>query len=72
MCFSCRTSPYHDYVSCDQHLRILLQRSNTNEALHLRWELENCKKCPSCSTRISREEGCNKVDCLFCGHKFCW
>ncbi|KAI8646280.1 hypothetical protein BD408DRAFT_7114 [Parasitella parasitica] len=21
---------------------------------------------------INRDEGCNKVDCLLCGHRFCW
>jgi hypothetical protein len=21
---------------------------------------------------INRDEGCNKVDCLLCGYRFCW
>ncbi|KAH6572232.1 hypothetical protein BASA60_006733 [Batrachochytrium salamandrivorans] len=38
----------------------------------LEWKLENSKRCPNCSVLINRDEGCNKVDCLYCGHKFCW
>eukprot|EP00158_Paraphelidium_tribonemae_P005990 Partr_v1_DN27619_c0_g1_i7_m65423 len=38
----------------------------------LRWKYENSKSCPRCCTLISREEGCNKVDCSMCGFRFCW
>jgi len=39
---------------------------------NLRWKVENSKNCPRCYTLIQRDDGCNKVDCAMCGHKFCW
>lgn len=30
------------------------------------------RPCPNCSVMINRDEGCNKVDCLLCGYRFCW
>lgn len=39
---------------------------------NLKWKLENSKACPRCFSLICRDEGCNKVDCTMCGHKFCW
>jgi hypothetical protein len=48
----------------------------SNTALDLiatyKWKLNNSKNCPRCWTIINREEGCNKVDCLMCGNRFCW
>ncbi|KAL1914674.1 uncharacterized protein VTP21DRAFT_8085 [Calcarisporiella thermophila] len=38
----------------------------------LRWKLENSKACPHCSVLIHRDDGCNKVECLHCGYRFCW
>lgn len=32
----------------------------------------NSRPCPNCSVMINRDEGCNKVDCLLCGYRFCW
>lgn len=49
--------------------------SVTNEAEELeniKWKLANSKACPTCGIMISRAEGCNKVDCTMCGHRFCW
>jgi hypothetical protein len=38
----------------------------------IEWKLRHCRQCPVCSIMINREEGCNKVDCPFCGYAFCW
>jgi hypothetical protein len=42
------------------------------ELNNLKWKLENSKPCPKCFVLIHRDEGCNKVDCSFCGFRFCW
>ncbi|CAJ0851038.1 13812_t:CDS:2 [Entrophospora sp. SA101] len=47
--------------------------NNTVDALEIiKWKLENSKSCPNCSILINRDDGCNKVDCLHCGYRFCW
>ena len=33
---------------------------------------EFSRGCPRCAIMICRDEGCNKVDCLYCGFQFCW
>lgn len=30
------------------------------------------KPCPQCKSLISREEGCNYINCYTCKHEFCW
>ncbi|KAJ3124489.1 E3 ubiquitin-protein ligase arih2 [Nowakowskiella sp. JEL0407] len=37
----------------------------------LDWKLRNSKHCPNCSVLINRDDGCHKVDCVYCGHKIC-
>ncbi|RHZ79859.1 hypothetical protein Glove_140g136 [Diversispora epigaea] len=39
---------------------------------NIKWKLANSKSCPNCSILINRDDGCNKVDCLHCGYRFCW
>lgn len=74
ICFSCGTIPYHDNLTCQEHMKIILQnQQGTKEALDtIGWKLKNSKMCPNCSVMINRDEGCNKVDCALCGHQFCW
>ncbi|KAI8380197.1 hypothetical protein BD560DRAFT_432069 [Blakeslea trispora] len=38
----------------------------------LGWKLKHSRRCPNCSIMINRDEGCNKVDCSYCGFSFCW
>jgi len=38
----------------------------------IHWKLQNTNPCPNCSILIHRDDGCNKVDCMLCGHRFCW
>ncbi|KAI8927088.1 hypothetical protein BC831DRAFT_453885 [Entophlyctis helioformis] len=73
VCFSCGATPYHTGQSCTESIQQTISLGGSSDAIaSLRWKLMNGKRCPNCSILINREEGCNKVDCLFCGHKFCW
>jgi hypothetical protein len=74
MCFSCGVAPYHQGRNCQEYMsHLITTQQGSEETLQtLIWKLANSKRCPNCSVLINREEGCNKVDCLFCGHKFCW
>jgi hypothetical protein len=48
-------------------------KNNIMDALeNTKWKLANSKSCPNCSILINRDDGCNKVDCLHCGYRFCW
>ncbi|KAG0284825.1 E3 ubiquitin-protein ligase arih2 [Linnemannia gamsii] len=38
----------------------------------MQWKLANTNPCPNCCILIHRDDGCNKVDCMLCGHRFCW
>jgi hypothetical protein len=49
------------YVSCVQR-----------DVETLRWKVAFSKSCPQCHVLIQRDDGCNKVDCTFCGYRFCW
>ncbi|KAF9430345.1 E3 ubiquitin-protein ligase arih2 [Podila epigama] len=42
------------------------------EMTTLEWKLHNTKPCPNCCILIQRDDGCNKVDCMLCGYRFCW
>ena len=36
------------------------------------WIIVNTKKCPKCSSRIEKNQGCNHMHCKICNHDFCW
>ncbi|KAG0018131.1 E3 ubiquitin-protein ligase arih2 [Entomortierella chlamydospora] len=38
----------------------------------IQWKLANTNPCPNCCILIHRDDGCNKVDCMLCGYRFCW
>ncbi|KAF9929977.1 hypothetical protein BGZ67_006021 [Mortierella alpina] len=42
------------------------------DASTIQWKLSNTNPCPNCCILIHRDDGCNKVDCMLCGHRFCW
>nr|KAJ3400505.1 hypothetical protein HK105_004692 [Polyrhizophydium stewartii] len=77
VCISCGFSPFHSGQTCTECIADMVARSASDAAssetlASLEWKMRNSKRCPNCSVLINRDEGCNKVDCLFCGHKFCW
>ncbi|KAI9204131.1 uncharacterized protein BJ171DRAFT_506177 [Polychytrium aggregatum] len=73
LCFLCGEQ-YHPQKSCHEHMQDLLAHHEGSEEVqaNLSWKLENSKRCPSCCILITRDEGCNKVSCLYCGYQFCW
>ncbi|CDH58653.1 hypothetical protein RO3G_03195 [Lichtheimia corymbifera JMRC:FSU:9682] len=63
----------HSGITCIDNLRRKLQQTQESaEASTVQWKLENTRGCPRCAIMICRDEGCNKVDCLYCGFQFCW
>ncbi|KAI8098578.1 uncharacterized protein BX664DRAFT_319063 [Halteromyces radiatus] len=62
----------HDDRTCEENMQHLIQDKKSTDLESIRWKLEHSKLCPSCSILITRDEGCNKVDCSFCGYCFCW
>ncbi len=61
----------HLFVTNQPLLRI--DDNDMMDALeNTKWKLANSKSCPNCSILINRDDGCNKVDCLHCGYRFCW
>lgn len=55
-CFSCGSKSHS--TACSENLSLLFGIDG--------------KSCPKCNIYFSREEGCNKMECSYCGHTFCW
>jgi len=68
-CFKCGLEA-HSPISCHQ-LGLWLEK-NSNESETANWILANTKRCPICSTRIEKNQGCNHMTCRQCRHDFCW
>jgi ariadne-1 len=68
-CFKCGEES-HDPASCTQLGEWSLKCQNESETAN--WILANTKKCPACSARIEKNQGCNHVTCKMCKHDFCW
>lgn len=68
-CFKCGEES-HDPANCTQLGAWTLKCQNESETAN--WILANTKKCPACSTRIEKNQGCNHVTCKMCKHDFCW
>ncbi|KAI8340378.1 hypothetical protein EDC96DRAFT_611180 [Choanephora cucurbitarum] len=64
----------HGNVICEDNMKKMmadkLLPKETRDILN--WKLKHSRRCPNCSIMINREEGCNKVDCSYCGFSFCW
>ncbi|KDO23848.1 hypothetical protein SPRG_11280 [Saprolegnia parasitica CBS 223.65] len=60
----------HAPVTCDQ--LALWQEKCKNESETANWILANTKKCPKCSVRIEKNQGCNHMTCRGCKYEFCW
>jgi len=68
-CFRCG-SEAHDPASC--HHVELWQEKCQSESETANWILANTKKCPKCSARIEKNQGCNHMSCKVCRFDFCW
>ena len=62
-CFRCGESP-HDPCTCN-HIKIWLEKCEQDENNY--WIHTNTKKCPGCTIRIEKNEGCNHMTCSKCG-----
>ncbi|RCI01904.1 E3 ubiquitin-protein ligase arih2 [Rhizopus stolonifer] len=71
LCLQCGEYAHHN-MSCLENLQHKLKQSDTHTELTIQWKLNHTRPCPNCSVMINRDEGCNKVDCLLCGYRFCW
>jgi ariadne-1 len=60
----------HVPVACDQ--LATWQEKCRNESETANWILANTKKCPKCSVRIEKNQGCNHMTCRKCHFEFCW
>ncbi|KAJ3382420.1 hypothetical protein HDU92_004780 [Lobulomyces angularis] len=73
VCFSCGETPFHENLACTKYMKNIIARNeDTEKVANFKWKLENSKRCPQCKIMINRDEGCNKVDCTYCGYIFCW
>lgn len=76
-CFRCGLTGWHSGMTCSVNMKKIIdekmQIGEKDEKLgNLKWVYEHGKQCPRCYTVITRDEGCNKVDCTICSFKFCW
>ncbi|KAG1179236.1 hypothetical protein G6F70_004968 [Rhizopus microsporus] len=72
LCLQCGETA-HLGLGCLDYLKAKLKGSTDAELIStIQWKLNNTRPCPNCSVMINRDEGCNKVDCLQCGYRFCW
>ncbi|CAO3696400.1 unnamed protein product [Rhizopus stolonifer] len=64
----------HPALTCEENMNLLVKSKSLASETHytILWKLENSRQCPNCSIMINRDEGCNKVDCSYCGFTFCW
>jgi ariadne-1 len=68
-CFKCGEEP-HQPCNCSQLSTWNDKCSNESETTN--WIIANTKKCPKCSVRIEKNQGCNHMTCKHCRHEFCW
>jgi hypothetical protein len=51
---------------------LYLQLDLANQLMSLKY-LDSCsKKCPSCGVATIKNEGCNKMTCVYCSVPWCW
>jgi len=68
-CFRCGEES-HAPSACAELLRWKEKCQNESETAN--WILANTKRCPKCSTRIEKNQGCNHMTCRQCKDEFCW
>lgn len=71
LCLQCGECA-HIGKTCLDNLKLKLKEPDNELVSTIQWKLNHTRPCPNCSVMINRDEGCNKVDCLLCGYRFCW
>ncbi|KAI8343371.1 hypothetical protein BC941DRAFT_411167 [Chlamydoabsidia padenii] len=71
ICLQCGEKA-HLGMTCMNHLKSTLKQQSSDQTASIQWKINNTRPCPNCSVMINRDEGCNRVDCLLCGYRFCW
>ncbi|KAI9297116.1 hypothetical protein K502DRAFT_323451 [Neoconidiobolus thromboides FSU 785] len=74
LCLLCGSNDHHYGISCLEYMKrkVEIGAESEEQLKNISWTLKNSKSCPHCRILINRDDGCNKVDCLYCGHRFCW
>ena len=68
-CFQCQEE-WHEPCTCEQLVR--WREKNTTESDNAHWIIANTKRCPQCSVRIEKNQGCNHITCRHCKYEWCW
>ena len=65
ICFNCRDKWHGETVTCEEALQSQLEGwADQNK--------DNVSFCPSCRSKIEKNQGCNHMTCGFCEYEFCW
>ncbi|KAG0257090.1 E3 ubiquitin-protein ligase arih2 [Mortierella polycephala] len=68
-----RNSKANDRLSTPSEKSLSKRKDHKDlDANTIQWKLANTNPCPNCCILIHRDDGCNKVDCMLCGYRFCW
>ena len=68
-CFACQEE-WHEPCLCAQLL--VWREKNVAESDNAHWIIANTKRCPKCSVRIEKNQGCNHITCRHCKYEWCW
>ncbi|RKP21592.1 hypothetical protein ROZALSC1DRAFT_20401 [Rozella allomycis CSF55] len=74
LCLKCGFCSEHREIGCEECMKSLSRKRTIDyeKRQMIKWKINNTKACPNCHIYINRDEGCNQVDCVYCGYKFCW
>lgn len=70
-CSKCLCSPYHDGITCIEHL-IIQGDSKDGQYMGKLLKDGTLKLCPACKIPTIKNDGCNKMTCVRCQTKWCW
>ncbi|GAM26489.1 hypothetical protein SAMD00019534_096640 [Acytostelium subglobosum LB1] len=72
LCFECATFA-HDGMTCKENLKTIKENMSEDDKKSMELlEKEQFKNCPKCGVLTFKEDGCEYVCCLTCGHQFCY